>query len=62
MKEFWRILKLIFAWIIGSTGVIIGLMVIFESDTWIQRIFTGGYYGSICAIDFGLYLPHFTVL
>lgn len=41
MKEFWRILKLIFAWIIGSAGVIIGLMVIFESDTWIQRIFTG---------------------
>ena len=41
MKEFWRIIKLIFAWIIGSAGVIIGLMVIFESDTWIQRIFTG---------------------
>jgi hypothetical protein len=41
MKEIWRILKLIFAWIIGSAGVIIGLMVIFKSDTWIQRIFTG---------------------
>lgn len=41
MKEFWRILKLIFAWIIGSAGVIIGLVAIFETDTWIQRIFTG---------------------
>lgn len=41
MKEFWRIIKLIFAWIIGSAGVIIGLMVIFEANTWIQRIFTG---------------------
>ena len=41
MKEFWRIIKLIFAWIIGSAGVIIGLVVIFDANTWIQRIFTG---------------------
>ncbi len=41
MKEFWRIVNLIFSWIIGIIGILLGLYAFFDSHSWIQMVVSG---------------------
>jgi len=41
MQQFWKIIKLIFSWIIGIITIIFGLITIFDMPFWLSKIFAG---------------------